>query len=170
MKVLIITIAILVLTIVAIVIIGALLPEHHVARSTKFLNTTPDVVFGLISGAQDWRTDLKSYESFEKDGANFRRETNKNGQTLTFETIESVPPRLLKARMADKNLPFGGSWTYQIESRSSGCELSITEEGYVYNPVFRFVSRFVMGPTRTLDNYLAMLAAAVQKRSASLHN
>jgi hypothetical protein len=42
----------------------------------------------------------------------------------------------------------------------AGSELRITEEGEVYNPIFRFVSRFIMGHTATIDSYLS----AVRKR------
>ena len=36
----------------------------------------------------------------------------------------------------------------------------ITEDGEVYNPIFRFVSRFVFGQTRMLDAYLRALGQA----------
>ena len=35
--------------------------------------------------------------------------------------------------------------------------VTITERGWVSNPIFRFVSRFVMGHTSTLDAYLRAL-------------
>jgi hypothetical protein len=42
--------------------------------------------------------------------------------------------------------------------------LRITEDGEVYNPVFRFVSRFVMGHTATMDKYLADVGKAIDDR------
>ena len=39
--------------------------------------------------------------------------------------------------------------------------MRITEDGEVYNPVFRFVSRAVMGHTAMLDAYLKALGKAV---------
>lgn len=36
-----------------------------------------------------------------------------------------------------------------------GTTLRITEDGEIYNPVFRFVSRFFMGYDRTAKTYLA---------------
>jgi hypothetical protein len=38
--------------------------------------------------------------------------------------------------------------------------VQITEDGEVYNPVFRFVSRFILGHTRTMDFYLRALGNA----------
>ena len=40
---------------------------------------------------------------------------------------------------------------------SGGSVVTITEHGSVYNPVFRFVSRFIMGHTATIDGYLRAL-------------
>jgi hypothetical protein len=36
--------------------------------------------------------------------------------------------------------------------------VTITERGVVYNPIFRFVSRFLMGYTATMKTYLNALA------------
>jgi hypothetical protein len=36
--------------------------------------------------------------------------------------------------------------------------LSITENGEVYNPAFRFVSRYIMGHAATVDAYLKAVA------------
>jgi len=69
---------------------------------------------------------------------------------------ESIPPKRLVSRIADTNLPFGGSWTYEItDDIADRTVLTITEDGDVYNPIFRFASRFVMGQTATIDRYLA---------------
>jgi hypothetical protein len=61
-------------------------------------------------------------------------------------------------------LPFGGWWEYVIAPAGSGSRVTITEHGEVYNPIFRFVSRYVMGQTKTLDSYLTALAAKLGDR------
>jgi hypothetical protein len=59
-------------------------------------------------------------------------------------------------RIADSNLPFGGSWTYELAPAGDGeTTLRITEDGEVYNPIVRFVSRFVMGHDATIKQYLS---------------
>ena len=171
MKVFLVGLGIIFLMVALVTVVGALLPKHHVATRMATFKATPEQVFRLISGPQDWRTDLKSYQVFTENGHEMRRETSKNGQTLTMELVESQPPVLLKNRIADKNLPFGGSWTYRIGAGDGGSVLAITEDGEVYNPVFRFVSRFVIGHTRTIDNYLTMLGNALaQNRAAPASN
>jgi hypothetical protein len=51
-------------------------------------------------------------------------------------------------------------WTLKLEPMDGSTMLRITEQGEVYNPVFRFVSRFVIGQTRTIETYLRNLGAA----------
>ena len=85
------------------------------------------------------------------------RESDQHGQKITFEAMESIPPRRLVTRIADGNLPFGGSWTYESAPSGEGCSVTSTEEGEVYNPIYRFVSRFVLGHTATLEAYLKAL-------------
>ena len=162
MKILFIVFGGLVCVIVAVVAVGALLPKSHTASRTALIKATPEQVFALISGPQDWRTDLKEYKFFDENGRHMQQETDKHGQTITYEIVQSQPPTLRKTTIADKNLPFGGSWTWNIQQQGDGCAVAITEDGEVYNPVFRFVSRFILGHTRTIDNYFAMLAKAAE--------
>jgi len=162
MKILIIVAAALAALVLMVVAIGAALPKRHTASRTAFIRATPDAVFRFISGPQDWRTDLKKSSTVEENGRTLIRETDKHGQTITYEVVDSQPPRLLKRTIRAKSLPFGGSWTWEIQPQHGGCSVTITEDGEVYNPLFRFVSRFVIGHTRTIDGYLAMLSVATE--------
>jgi hypothetical protein len=62
------------------------------------------------------------------------------------------------ARIANPKLPYGGSWTYEVSAAADGgTMLRITEQGEVYNPIFRFVSRFFLSNTKTMEIYLNAL-------------
>ena len=148
---------------IVVVVIGALLPKQHVASRSITLNASPDTVWNLISGPPAWRPDVKSYQELPpQNGHRVWRETDKHGQTITYEAIETSAPTRLVTKIADPKLPFGGTWTYEIAQNGAGSSLTITENGEVYNPVFRFVSRFVMGHTATIDAYLKALQAKVR--------
>ena len=168
MKILLIFVAVLLGFVILIIAVGAMLPKHHNASRTVVLRATPEQVFALISGPQDWRTDLKEYKFFDQNGHAMVREIDTHGQTINYEIVQSQPPTFLKRTIADKNLPFGGSWTWNIQPQDDRSEVTIIEDGEVYNPLFRFVSKFIMGHTRSIDNYLAMLstAAKTHKRAA----
>jgi hypothetical protein len=57
-------------------------------------------------------------------------------------------------RIADPDLPFGGTWTFEITPSDSGSDIVLTENGEIYNPLFRFMARFVFGYEGTIEQYL----------------
>jgi uncharacterized protein YndB with AHSA1/START domain len=144
--------------IVLVVIIGALLPRDHVAVVSARIAATPDAVWDLITDVAShpsWRGDVQRVEVLPSTatGASWR-EHSKHG-ALTMVVDHADAPRRLTTRIADRNLPFGGQWEYEIEpDGTAASRVTITERGSVYNPVFRFVSRFIMGHTATIDTYL----------------
>jgi uncharacterized protein YndB with AHSA1/START domain len=155
-------IAVLILLVVA---IGYALPQSHVASREATYASPPETVFGALRDVErypTWRTDVRAVEVLSRTPASRWREHGSNG-TITFEIQEAQPPRRLVSRIADTSLAFGGSWTYVLSPHGSGTRLSITEHGEVYNPVFRFMSRFVFGHTATMEKFLADLGAHLQK-------
>jgi uncharacterized protein YndB with AHSA1/START domain len=143
-----------------VILIGALLPQKHVVTRSVSLHQPPETVWKLITGPPAWRPDIKGYQELPaSNGHRMWRETDEHGQTITYEAVESVAPSRLVTRIADPKLPFGGTWTYEITPTGSGCSLTITENGEVYNPLFRFASRFVIGHAATIDAYLKALTA-----------
>lgn len=153
--------AILVGSVVLVVLIGYALPMPHVAARAITLRQKPDDVFALISNFKEgptWRAGLQQVELLpDRDGHSRFREKSKNG-TISYEVIESNPPQRLVTRIDDKGMPFGGGWIFEVTPAVGGCRLNITERGEIYNPVFRFVSRFILGYTGTMDTYLKSAA------------
>lgn len=140
-------------------IFGATLPVKHTATRSASLKATPQQVWDVISGPPNWRPEVTRYEELSPvEGRRRWTEYGKGGSNMTYEVVESTPPQTLVTRIADPHLPFGGTWTYAIApSVDGGSTLTITENGEVYNPIFRFISRYVMGYTATMDRYLDAL-------------
>jgi hypothetical protein len=140
-----------------VVLVGFLLPKQHVASRSISLHRKPEDVFQLISdfkAAPSWRSDVQEVDLLPPTEGHLRyREKGTNG-AITMEVVESNPSSRMVMRIADKGLPFGGMWIFDISPTAEGCRLNVTERGEIYNPVFRFVSRFVLGYRRTLDTYL----------------
>ena len=78
---------------------------------------------------------------------------------VVMEVVEAVPPQRFVTRIADPDQPFGGTWTFEIAPDPAGSRLTITERGEVYNPIFRFMSRFIFGYTATMESFLRALRA-----------
>ncbi len=145
-----------------VVIVGALLPKGHVATRRARFSAPPARVFAIISdvgATASWREDISRIEMLPSEGGQtmFREHGGHGAITNRVEVLE--PPTRMQVRIADTNLPFGGSWTYDLAPREGGTELTITERGDVYNPVFRFMSPFVFSQHATIDAYLRALAA-----------
>jgi len=146
---------------VIIALIGWLLPKAHtVTREARF-RQSPEVLWKTIADIEAmpaWRQGLKSVKRLaDQNGMPAWVETSDSG-TIPFETVVSQPPSKLVIRIADAKLPFGGTWTYEITAVAEGSTLRIREDGEVYNPVFRFLARFVFGYSGTMDTYLKSLA------------
>jgi|SRR6266436_454209 uncharacterized protein YndB with AHSA1/START domain len=141
--------------------IGWLLPKNHVATRIGRYYQPAKAVWAAITDVEampSWREGLQSVTRLpDHNGLPAHLEVTSSGK-LPMETIEMTPPRRLVTRIADPKLPFGGTWTFEIAPAADGATLRITERGYVTNPFFRFMSRFVFSQTSTIEAYLRSLA------------
>lgn len=146
---------------VAVVIVGALLPRDHVVGLSARVAAAPDTVWAAITDAaaqSAWRPDVERIELLPPENGRRAWREHLTSGTIAMVADAEEPPRHLVTRIADPSLPFGGTWDYRIEPDGAGASrVTIVERGSVRNPVFRFVSRFVMGHTATLDTYLRAL-------------
>ena len=161
MKIVLILVAVLVLLIVGMVVIGALLPKRHVVARSATFRASPEKLYALVAGDQCWRPDVRACALVSGEGGKqFQRETSTRGETILYELQETRPPLAITRRIATEKLPYGGSWSFTLEPANGATTVRITEDGEVYNPIFRFVSKFVMGQTATLDAYLKAMGKA----------
>ena len=141
--------------------IGSALPKtYSVSRRAQFNRSRWDVWKTITDYPQQvtWRDDLGHVERVPgRGGMELWRETGRRRQALVFETVESVPPRRLVRRIVNDDLAFGGSWAFDVDEVGEVTVVTVTEEGEVYNPFLRFVSRVVVGQTAAIDRYLRAL-------------
>jgi hypothetical protein len=131
----------LVLLIAVIAAIGAMLPRNHTASRTLRVRRPPQDAWTALTTAM-------------------------STSDVPVDILESDPPRKLVSKVKDTETMFGGTWTVAIApvdgpstgSGQAGATITITEDGWVGNPIFRFVSRFVMGHHATLDGMLTSVA------------
>ncbi|MDN5204171.1 SRPBCC family protein [Fulvivirgaceae bacterium BMA10] len=162
MKWLFIFLGILVLLILIVLIIGWSLPVKHTASVSKEFSVSGKRIWNLITQFDQyktWRTGLKELVVNDQSWT----ETDKHNQSMTFEVVVSEANQRFQSRITNDNLPFGGSWTYVLKEENGKTTLTITENGEIYNPVFRFVSKFLLGYTATMNAYMKDLENAVNK-------
>ena len=148
--------------------IGALLPAEHVATQATRFKSSPATLWQAITGVSRfplWRKDVKEIHLPEAgDPRAGWTELWTHGERVPIVVEEWNPPARLVTRIAAKDLAFGGTWTYVLTPAGDGTELRITENGEVYNPLFRFLSRFVFGHTATMRDYLLALGERLGER------
>ena len=133
MKWILIALVVMAAVVAVIAAIGATLPRDHVASRSLALRRPAEQVWLAIMQA-----------------------TAASG--VPVDVVESDPPRRQVTRVKDTEKMFGGTWTITITPSPIGSTLTITEDGWVGNPIFRFVSRYVMGHHATMDGMLKEVA------------
>jgi hypothetical protein len=137
----------------AIVAVGFLLPEQHTAAVRAHYRQPPDSLRHALTTIEEftaWRTGLDSVQLLERAPPRWREFASWGQLTMVLE--ESSPARVV-SRIDDPAADFGGTWTWDIAPDASGSVVTITERGEVYNPLFRFMSRFVFGHYTGLETY-----------------
>jgi hypothetical protein len=128
----------LVVLIAGIAGIGAMLPRHHKASRTLRIARSPVDVWPVLMQAT-------------------------RASSVPVDVIESDPPHRLVTRVTEAEKNFGGTWTIAIVPLPQGSDVTITEDGWVSNPIFRFVSRLVIGHHATMDGLLKQVAKALNE-------
>ncbi len=143
-----------------VVVVGNRLPREHRVTRVTYLNRSPAEVWrtiGDFSAQVEWRPDLKSVERLApRRGRDRWRETDASGQSITLETVESIPHRRLVRGIVGDG-PDLGTWTIEIAEVGEVSSLSVTETAQIDNPVFRFLSALGTGQQSAIDRYLVAL-------------
>lgn len=159
MKWLWISLAMLTALVALIAVIGALLPVGHAAARRIVLKAAARDVFACISDPASfpqWR-DVKSVTWLpDSDGRKCFREVSGFGP-MDLRIERSEPDRWFVTRIVTQGSPFGGTWTIRLDASGDTTAVTVTENGEVYNVLFRCLARFVFGHTGTIDGYLRAL-------------
>jgi hypothetical protein len=154
-------VAVIIVLVAVMLVIGSRLDPKHVASRSLRLQRSPAEVYGVIHDFErspGWRSDLKRVEMLGTVDGHVRfREQGSNG-TVTYEVLDDVAGQRLVTQIVDRDLGYSGSWTQVLAPVGNGTLLTVTENGEVSNPMFRFMSRYVFGQTSTIDTYLKSLA------------
>lgn len=147
--------------VILIALIGAFVPREHRATSTVTVHQPPDSVWKVVrdlGGVTAWWPEIKeSARQPDQDGHEVWRQ-KMSGFDVPLLVMESAPPRRLVTKIdASAGAAFGGTWTYELTGDSGSTRISVTEAGWIGNPIFRFLSRFVFGYHGSLDGYLKAL-------------
>jgi hypothetical protein len=127
---------------VVMALIGLALRRDHVAARQAELPKPPAEVYAAVCARMKEPQKVKMAIDLDRAPA---------GDT---------PGRVI-SRIADDDLPFGGRWIIDIAATDRGTRVTITEDGFIKNPLFRFLSRTVFSLTAGQEKWLRELGAVL---------
>lgn len=141
-------------------LIGLLLPRRHRAARYRVFTASPERVYAAVydmEAAPSWRKDVRRAERLpDRNGNEVWREMTARGPLIT-ELTELIRGEKIVRKVVD-NPSFGGTWTYTITPEGHGARLTITEDGEIRNPLFRFMGNVFFSMTSTMEKYFDALA------------
>lgn len=147
-------------------LLGTRLPEGHHAAVQRVVQAPPDAVWQAITEVRafpEWRPGVERVEPLEpRNGLPVWREAGPAGN-LTVSVVLMEPGQRMVARVEDAGGDFGGTWTWDLApAPGGGTQVTLTEDGRIFNPMFRVVARFLTGYQATMERYLEALAERVE--------
>ncbi len=144
-------------------LLGRAQPERHTARVSFTVPRPRAAVWAALTDyatMPQWWPAVKSIR-FETrpDGTQVTINTDKHGQPIAFRTKEEHAPARLVREIVGDELPFGGTWTYELTDENGGTRLTVTEDGFIKPPLFRAVARYFLGLDGTLKDFAKHFAA-----------
>ncbi len=141
--------------------IGYFLPERHTVSAARELNLTAEKTWQMLTDFENypsWRSDINAVKSLSPTTWT---EVDMYGDQITYEQVQKIDQRRLITRITTEDLPYSGQWIFDIDANGENCILTIEEQGIVYNPFFRFISKFIIGQTSGIEQYLDDLEKVV---------
>ena len=174
MKWLLIAIAVVLGLIALMAMIGAFVSREHRATSTISLRQPVDSVWKVVrdlGGVTSWFPAMQRSDRLpDRDGHEVWRQKI-GGFDTPIIVLEASPPRRLVTQIDPQaGGSFGGTWTYELTPDAGGTRISVTETGWISNPIFRFLSRFVFGYYGSLDGYLKALGKRLDADVKPIHS
>jgi hypothetical protein len=143
-----------------ITLVGLLLPREHRVSSQIVLRRPAGEVWAAIRNIAEtptWWPQVKAVTRLPDKEGHEVWEQKLSGFALVLEISQEAPPSRLRTDIVTRpDAPFGGTWIQELVPEGDGTRITVTEDGWVGNPIFRVVSR-ITGYHGTLDDYLKAL-------------
>lgn len=158
-------VALLVIAAVVALLVGSRLPLEHTATVSRDIAWPVRRVAEVVRNVVDqprWRTGVARIEILEQSDRVTRYVEHGSNGAIPFVFREVRNSAEFRSTIDTDQLPFGGEWTITLDPLdASHTRITIREDGVVRSALFRFVSRYIMGHTRTIETYLEDLARFV---------
>lgn len=158
-------VGLLILVFLVILAWGAGLPVDHTAYCSASIGRDSKTLFDDVENDGEspaWRPEVvRVMRARDRAGRPVWVEIGARGMSLQYdETASSRNAGRIVRTIDDPGAPFGGTWTYTfVPDGPQAAMIAIRENGEIYNPLFRFLARYVVGYTSTMRTFISDLAA-----------
>ncbi len=159
-------IGVLAVTVLVLYVAGLCLPREHRTQITVTLQASRATVWAALTdyaAMPQWWPAVKSVRLEKRpDGTELTWNADRHGREIPFRTVESRTNEKLVRAIAQDDLPFGGTWTYELADAGPGAtRLTLTEDGFINPPVFRAMARWFFGLDSTMKDFLVHFESRV---------
>lgn len=145
---------------------GGRMPREHRTQRSVTLHASRAAVWSALtdySAMPRWWPAVKKVRTERlPNGAELTWNTDSHGQEIPFRTLESRANEKLVRQIAQDDLPFGGTWTFELADDPAGTKLTLTENGYINPPIFRAMARWFIGLDATMKDFFAHFVPYVE--------
>jgi uncharacterized protein YndB with AHSA1/START domain len=158
MRILVLSLAILLVLAALVLLIGWLLPATREGRAETVIAAPPDRVLAVIADVEaqpEWREVgevTRTPEGWE--------EVTARGERIAFVAEEMTETRIRLRFTSDAG--YTGEWEAVLEPVAEGTRLEVVERATVPSAVGRILSRLMFDPGAFATTYLAALKARVE--------
>jgi len=155
-------VALLVLAALVLYLAGSRMPREHRSLVSVSLRASRSAVWTAITdypAMPAWWPAVKAVR-FERlpDGTELTWNKDGHGQEIPFRTGESRANEKLVRVLAKADLPYGGTWTFDLtDAPGGGTRLTLTEDGFVNPAIFRAIATWFIGLDATQQDFIAHL-------------
>ena len=156
----------LALLVLAVVVVGLLMPARYEGRSQVVYGKTAEDVWGALLDYDRHPMTGKMKKSIQAQPAENSLpvwiEDMGHGELVTVKTVEAERPRHMVREMTSKAVPMTSRWEYSVEAAAEGCTLPIDGETYIRSgtwlvPIFRVMMVLGGGVKKGLDIQIDMV-------------
>lgn len=166
--------ATLVSAVVGTYLVGRSASPNHVTVGAVELAASPAEVLDLLQDMTrrpDWRPDVTQIarKSDPTDDREVWRELDDEDDRFDFEVTGRPHDGVVLRTDAPEQIGYEATWTFQVApGKSGGSRVTVTEEGFIDNPLFRGLFWLRDGPEQTVRDELTWLGLAVDGASPTI--
>ncbi len=138
-------------------LVGRAQPERHRATISFTLPKSRAVVWAALTdyaAIPTWWPAVKSIRlETRANGEVIIWNTDAHGKEIGFRTKEEKAPTRLVREIVGDDLPFGGTWTYELADDGNTTRVTLTEDGFIKPALFRGIAKFFLPLDATMRDF-----------------